>query len=189
MLRFLKKRWKSHKLSKKPASPETSTHQITNIGAGPSDSEYFPRITSMGLIRPSNQIPITEGALRSQLGTGGLEINNFLCRLPRPRLLDTTVAMQVSAASCCYCSLCLFPTPIALQGRGHTRRGSAGTQSERLGRNTPDLYSERGSNTRDQGGTVIQQPLETTPKRTLSGDRDGGDGHDLVQSGRSRGKP
>ena len=50
----------------------------------------------MGLIRLSGQVPITEGVLGSQPRKGGLEINNFLPQLPRPRLLDTRVTMQVS---------------------------------------------------------------------------------------------
>ena len=41
MLRFLKKRWKSHKSSKKSIPPEIPTHQTISIGAGVSDSEYF----------------------------------------------------------------------------------------------------------------------------------------------------
>ena len=68
MLRFLKKRWKSHKSSKN--APETLTHQITDVGAGNSDGEYLPRMI-LGLTRPvelmrlSGQVPITEGVLGS----------------------------------------------------------------------------------------------------------------------------
>ena len=86
------------------------------------------------------------------------------------------------------------PAPVALQGRGHTRESSSGAQSEEVGHDAPGLYpGERGPSTRDRGehedrGPEIQQPSEPAPRRTSSGDQDGGDFDDLAQSGRSRGK-
>ena len=82
---------------------------------------------------------------------------------------------------------CSFPVPIAPQGQTHTHKGSAGAQSEQLGRNTPDLYSdERDSNIRDRRehedqGPGVQQLSETAVEHTSGGD------HDLVQSGGSGG--
>ena len=74
------------------------------------------------------------------------------------------------------------------------REGSAGARSEQLDRSTPVLRSdERDSNVRDRGeyedrGPGVQQPSETSAERTSGGDQDDGDTHDLVQSGKSRGK-
>ena len=78
------------------------------------------------------------------------------------------------------------PAPAALQGRGHTRESSVLTQSEQIGRDTPDLYpDERDPNTRDRGKHEdrepdIQKPSETASERTSGGDQDGGDVDDLV---------
>ena len=90
--------------------------------------------------------------------------------------------------------LVLIPR-IAPQGRGQTHRGPAEARSEKLIRNTPvPYYAGRDSkvlNRRDHEGQGPDawQPSETAPKRIFGGGRDGGDAHDLVQSGRSRGKP
>ena len=89
MLRFLKKGWKSHKSSKKLIPPGTPAHQITVTGAGASDGErlsgkVLEPTRPMGLMKPSNQIPTTEGVLESQLGTRGLEIKSFLLQSPQP---------------------------------------------------------------------------------------------------------
>ena len=133
-MRFLKKRWWSRKSSEKSTPPEPPTHQITDIVARDSDGEYLSRkvLELTGLIRPSGQIPTTEGVLESQPRAGGLGINNFLHRLPRPRLLNARVAMQVSTADRCCWDRCSFPVE---------HRGSEGALSEEFGRNTSDLCS------------------------------------------------
>ena len=85
-----------------------------------------------------------------------------------------------------------FPVPIALQGRSRPHRGSAGAQSEQLGRSTPDLRSDdRDSDIRTweepgDRGPGVQQPPEITPES--GGGQDGEDAHDPVQSGESGGK-
>jgi len=87
-----------------------------------------------------------------------------------------------------------IPVPTVLQGQGHTHGSSVDSRSEQLGRNVPDHHSaERGSQIRSQRkhedqGPGVQQSSETGPERTFDGGQDGGDTHDLVQSGRSRGK-
>ena len=136
-MRFLKKHWWSHKSSDKSVPPETPTHQITDIGARDSDGEYLSRnilelTRPMGLIRPSGQIPTMGRVLESQLRTRGPVINNFLRRLPRPRLLNARVAMQVSTADRCCWDRCSFPV---------AHRGSEGALNEGFGRNTSDLRS------------------------------------------------
>jgi len=82
---------------------------------------------------------------------------------------------------------------IAPQGRGYMHGGSAEARSEQLGHGTPDLHSDgRDSNWReheDQEQFVQQPSIETAPGRTFGGSQDGGDAHDLVQSGGSRGEP
>jgi len=148
-LRFLKK---FRKPSKKSKPPET-TQQITDIGTGDSDGEFLLRMVlglmrPMRLIRSSGQIPTTEGVLASQFGMRGLEINNFLRRLPRSRLLDTGVTMQVSATEFCLWGRCLSHVPIAPQTQG----GSVEAQSEKL------------------QGPGVQQPSETDPERTSRGE-------------------
>ena len=150
MIRFLKK---FRKFSKQSKPPETPTQQITDIGAGGCDGEYLLRVV-LGLMRPtrlirsSGQIPTTEGVLASQFGMGGLEINNLLRRLPRSRLLDTGVTMQVSAMDLCLWGRYLSHVPIAPQTQG----GSVEAQSEQL------------------QGPGVQQPSETAPERTSRGE-------------------
>jgi len=103
--------------------------------------------------------------------------------------------MQVSAVGCCRgrCSERSLPVPIALQRRGHTHIhiGSAG--AEQLGHSTPDLNSEKNSNIRNRGEHEdwkpgVQEPLGTAPERAFGGGQDGGDTHDPVQHGGSRGQ-
>jgi len=66
------------------------------------------------------------------------------------------------------------------------------SRREQLGRNVPDLHSaERGLKIRGQKkhedqGPGVQQSSETGPEHSFDGGQDGGDTHDLVQSGRSR---
>jgi hypothetical protein len=101
----------------------------------------------------------------------------------------------VSAVSCGFWGRHLFSVPVALQGPEHTYKGSAEAQSEQLGRSTPDLHSAgRGSNIRirrehEDQGSGVQQPPEVALEHAFGGGQDGGDAHDLTQSGRSRGKP
>ena len=74
------------------------------------------------------------------------------------------------------------------------RRTSEGARSEELGRGTSDLRSdERDSNIRNRGehedqGSGVQQLLETADEHTSGGGQDDGNGHDLVQSGKSKGE-
>jgi len=102
--------------------------------------------------------------------------------------------MQVSAVGYCFWGKCLFPLPIALQGRERTCGGSAGARSEKLDRDTPILHSDqRDSNIRDPGEHQdrepgVQQPLESAAERVSDGGQDVGDAHDPVQSGKSRGE-
>ena len=69
-----------------------------------------------------------------------------------------------------------------------------GARGGEIDYSTPALCSdEKDSNIRDQGerkdrGTDVQQPSETDVGRTSGGDQDGGDSHDLVQSGESKRK-
>ena len=71
-------------------------------------------------------------------------------------------------------------------------RGSEGAWSKKFSCSTSDLHSdERDSNIRDPGeheDRSIQRPSDTAPERTSGGDQDGGEFHDLVQSGRSGGE-
>jgi hypothetical protein len=100
------------------------------------------------------------------------------------------VPTPVSAVGCSHRDRRPFSVPIALQGRGHTQKGSALPWSEQLGRSTPDLHSvERDPKTRNQKehedqAPGVQQPSEIAPERTPGGGQDG----DLAQPGRSRGE-
>ena len=117
MLRFLKKHRKP-KPSKAPVPPENTTHQIPNIGAnsGNPEGEHHSRkiselIRPMGLIRPSYQMPASEGVLRSQTRIVRSGINNFQCRTPQLRLPGTGVTTQVSVVGLSYRVRCLMSVP------------------------------------------------------------------------------
>jgi len=76
----------------------------------------------------------------------------------------------------------------------HTHGGSAGAQSKKLDRGTPDLHrDESDSDIRnwreheDQEPGVLR-PQESASERTSGSDQDGGDAQNVVQSGKPRGK-
>ena len=106
-----------------------------------------------------------------------------------------SVPTRVSTIGCSYWDRRLLIPRIAPQGRGQTHRGSAEAQSEQPVRNTPNPHStERDPkilNRReyDGRGPGARQPSEVVPERIFGGGGDGGDARDLIQSGRSRGKP
>ena len=79
----------------------------------------------------------------------------------------------------------MFISPVA-------HRGPEGVQNDEFCPSTSDLRSdEMDSNIRnpwEHENRGVQQPSDTAPERTSGGDQDGGDVHDLVQSGRSRGE-
>ena len=117
MLRFLKKHRKP-KLPKTPVPPENATHQIPNIGAnsgnpkGEHHSRKIPEmIRPMGLIRPSHQMPASEGVLRSQTRIVESGTNNFQRRIPQLRLPGTVVTAQVSVVGLSYRDQYLMSIP------------------------------------------------------------------------------
>ena len=136
MLRFLKKHQKP-KPPKTPVPPENTTHQIPNIGAnsGNPEGEHHSRkiselIRSMGLIRPSHQMPASEGVLRSQTRIVGSGINSFLHRVPQLRLPGMGVTTQVSVVGLSYRDRYLMSIPHlnrTARTRAHTQgvRGRA----------------------------------------------------------------
>ena len=134
----------------------------------------------MGLTRQRYQVPTTEGALGSQIRTGGFEINNFPRRIARLRLLIKAVATQVSVVGCSHWYRCLFPISIALQGHNHTHGGSAEVRSEQLDPNTPNLHSAEGDseirnqNGHENRGPGVRRPSEVAPERTSDGGQSGG---------------
>ena len=73
--------------------------------------------------------------------------------------------------------------------------GSEGARSEEFGCSNSHLRSdERDPNVGDPGehedqGPGVQQPSGTAAERTSGGGQGDGHGHDLVQSGRSKGEP
>ena len=93
--------------------------------------------------------------------------------------------MKVSTVSCCCWGRCSFPV---------AHRDSERALSEEFGRSTSGICSdERDSNIHNRGehedqGPGVQQPSETAVEYTSGGGQDDGDGHDLVQSGRSKGE-
>ena len=141
----------------------------------------------MGLIRLWYQVSTTEPALRSQLRTGGLEINTFPWRIPQPRSPDTRVTMQVSTVDRCHRSQSSFPFSVAPQLRENTY-GSPKARSEQFDRSNPDPHSyDEDSTIRDweeheDRGSGAQRSSETARERTSGGVRD------TAQSGKSEGK-
>ena len=202
MLRFLKKRWKSRKSSKKSIPLETPTHQTTKTGAecgGGSDGEYLSREISE-LMRPMGTTPDTSHGRGSRIatedrGTGDQQppAPNASIQIPGHESGDGSECSQLLPVAVGV-DVYLFPLPIAPQGRGHTRGGSVGARSEQLDHSTPALRSdERDSNPRNRGehedrGPGVQQPSGSAVEPTSDGGQDDGDADDVVQSGKSTGK-
>ena len=172
MLRFIKKRWKKTREPSTPVPLEDPTHQITDMGAecgGGSDGECLLGETGAGG---------TSGAD----GAAGSDINHRVdSRIPtQDRRIGDRQLPAPNAST-------LTPG----HESGDTREGSAGAQSEQLGRSDPVLPSDEwDSNTRDQRehedrGPGIQQPSETAAEHTSGGDANGSD---LAKPGKSRGK-
>ena len=85
-------------------------------------------------------------------------------------------------------------TPIALQERGRERGVSSVTPNEQLGRNVPDLHSDKGRlegqdvGDHEDQATVVQRPSIVAPKHTFDDNKLAGDTRGAVQPGVSKGE-
>ena len=200
MLRFIKKRWKRTREPSTPAPLEDATHQITDIGA-----EYGEGSNGECLLGET-RVDKTDGTDEA----AGSDINHRVDfriptqdrrigdqQLPAPNPSILTPGHESDDTSECSRLLrwgrCLSSVPIAPQGRGHTREGSALPQSE-LGRSDHVLRSdEKDSDIPDRGehenqGLGVQQTSGAAAENASSGGQDDGDTHDPAKPGKSRGK-
>jgi hypothetical protein len=163
--------------SRKQVPPENPTHQATDTNAErgrDSDGEHRSSkiselIRPMGLIRSWHPgIDLGEG---SRIVNQDRRVVDQQPLAPNAPTLPTPESEGGDASE--FGRLLLVrtdiysPSRLALQGRGQTQSGSAGTRSENEDPEEPG----------------VQQPTEIAPERAA-----GGDVHDPAQPGKSRGK-